>query len=172
MAKRLELLFKLSAQERERFESKFVRGEPDACWPWLGTCFANGYAAFWFDKQNRLATRIMYVLFVGEIPTDRPWILHSCDGGANGCVNPNHLYAGTPIKNMVDRNVRNRWSPRKGDTHPMAKLTCDIVRAVRREYQITSITAAELAARHGVTKRIMEKALAGQNWKHVIQEAA
>ena len=51
-------------------------------------------------KQN--AHRFVFKLFYGDIPDDR-WVLHRCDN--KQCVNPDHLYAGSPRENAVDRKL-------------------------------------------------------------------
>ena len=47
----------------------------------------------------------MYRLEHGQIPLEM-LILHTCDNP--GCVNPNHLYAGTSHDNSTDMVCRNR----------------------------------------------------------------
>lgn len=43
------------------------------------------------------------------------WVLHRCD--ISECVNPHHLYAGTPVDNRRDMLERSRWK------HPLGQRT-------------------------------------------------
>jgi hypothetical protein len=48
-----------------------------------------------------------------EVPSGK-MLLHSCDRGDEGCVNPDHLRIGTPTENNQDAvqrgRHRNQWS--------------------------------------------------------------
>lgn len=94
-----------------RFLSK-VEVQPNGCWHWTGTITEDGYGQFAVDGTNRLAHRVSYLHFVGEIPDDRPQIDHQCHnrelatcpcGRAclhRRCVNPyGHLEPATNAEN-------------------------------------------------------------------------
>ncbi len=55
------------------------------------------------------AHRMAYELYVGPIP-DGMCVLHRCDNP--GCVNPEHLWLGTQLENVIDRDKKNRHVPR------------------------------------------------------------
>ncbi len=99
---------------RSRFEDKFVKTDPDKCWIWLaGKRGNNSYGGFKpYTKYNPvLAHRFSYQLYVGDIPSNLK-VLHKCDNPL--CVNPNHLFLGTQLDNIKDRDkkghCRNRYS--------------------------------------------------------------
>lgn len=70
----------------------------NTCWNWCATCGHNGYGQFWFKHANRLAHRISYLIFKGEIP-DGLTIDHLCKNVK--CVNPAHLEAVTIGENLL-----------------------------------------------------------------------
>lgn len=54
---------------------------------------------------ERKAHRVAYVQANGPVP-DGLWVLHTCNNPS--CINPDHLYAGTPKQNSEDRRQSGR----------------------------------------------------------------
>jgi hypothetical protein len=76
------------------------------CWVWIGALIRGGYGQFRGERSHRFAYRNL----VGEIP-DGILVLHRCDNPV--CVNPAHLFLGTPQTNMDDKVSKGR---QKGGT--------------------------------------------------------
>lgn len=55
-----------------------------------------------------------------------------------------------------------------GDRHSNAKLTEQMVRAIRAEYRPRVVTRSMLAKRYGVSQPAIDKVLCGENWKHAL----
>lgn len=148
----------------ERFWGRVDKGRPDACWMWTGGTDKNGYGRISQGGKQRRAHRISYQIHHGAIPRGM-FVCHSCD--TPGCVNPAHLWLGTPADNTADRDQKGRhWGPR-GDTHPTAKLTEAHVRAIRRLYRTGKYTQAELGEQFGVTNTTVQLLVNRKTWGHV-----
>jgi hypothetical protein len=76
------------------------------CWVWTGDHNPAGYGRTkGFTFTERLAHRLSWTMANGPIPAGM-WVLHHCDNPP--CVNPDHLYVGTPSDNAQDRERRGR----------------------------------------------------------------
>ena len=93
---------------KNRFWSR-VEKEGD-CLVWRGATSPTGksgfvYGEFWMNGDKYATHRAVYKEFYGEIPKGL-YVCHTCDVPL--CVNPEHLYAGTPLDNMTDAIERGR----------------------------------------------------------------
>jgi hypothetical protein len=97
----------------KRFWDKVKIAGPKDCWEWTAAKDKNGYGFFRFDDKQQKAHRVAWQLEIGPIP-DEMHICHVCDNPP--CVNPNHLFLGTPKDNMQDKLAkgRHRW---RNETH-------------------------------------------------------
>lgn len=146
----------------ERFMAYVDKAGPNGCWLWTGGKSSHGYGAFRMFQPKRTvrAHRLSYEMHKGPIPSG----LHVCHGCDNpGCVNPDHLWLGTPADNARDRDAKNRVQ--SGERHYAAKLTAadvaDIIRAS------SGTTQDALASKFGITQSAVSHIVSGRRWKRV-----
>jgi len=87
--------------------------EGSGCWIWEGSLCGDGYGKSHFLGKVYRANILSYLLRVGEIPQGM-FVCHHCD--RPGCINPEHLFLGTPKDNSQDMVKKGRSC--KGDRHP------------------------------------------------------
>src|SRR5690606_10401012 len=100
-------------------------GGDDACWIWKGGTNKRGYGRFRSTKIIP-AHKFSYELAFGTIRSDL-FVLHKCDNPR--CVNPRHLFTGTHLDNMEDRQKKGRTI--SGDAHWRHKYPERVKRGVQ-----------------------------------------
>lgn len=147
---------------KEKFWKKV--NKIDTCWLWTGRTGLNGrYGDFqtkWCKESS--SHRISWYLHYGEIPKGL-FVCHHCDNPL--CVNPEHLFLGTPKDNTMD--MIHKWRHQYGEKHGNAKLTDDIVREIR-ELKDTGLIQEEIASIYGVDRSTVGLVLNNKIWKHVV----
>ncbi len=101
-----------------------IQGDDD-CWEWQAGKDRDGYGKFAVghggnDQTHTRAHRFAYEIFVGPIP-DGFAVCHSCDNPS--CVNPAHLWVGTPRANNDDKVAKDRHAKLWGTPLNRARQT-------------------------------------------------
>jgi len=131
------------------------------CWEWNGSRYATGYGHLCVDYKDLYTHRLSYELHKGAIPAGM-FICHTCDNPP--CMNPAHLFVGTPADNMTDMREKGRHS--RGVTNGRSKLSEDDVRAIRRLAKAGE-SRLLLSERFGVTQSGIYGVVMRINWKHI-----
>lgn len=127
-----------------RFARFFEIGSPDSCWEWMGCRDSKGYGQIRVDGKMAKAHRIALSLAGRPAPASLE-VLHSCDNPA--CVNPQHLSAGTLLKNQREAWARDR---KKGTR----KLSPDNVLEIRRSTETQSVLAIRFGVHQSEISRV------------------
>lgn len=95
------------------------------CWIWTAGRSPNGYGKFAIglggaEQRHVRAHRFAYEVFVGAIP-DGLFVCHRCDNPP--CVNPAHLFLGTPKDNNDDKIAKGRHTPVWGEPLTRSRQT-------------------------------------------------
>lgn len=125
-------------------------GEPEECWPWLGNVRSAKapYGRFYIGGVGFFAHRFSLLLAKGPPPRNNDHACHTCDNPV--CVNPAHLWWGTPQENMAD-------CVQKGRKQMPGRRRID--RALMLKMREQGHTLAEIAQKLNVHPTSVSKAL-------------
>ena len=150
----------ISDSDAERFMKKVDRSGD--CWLWTAVRNSDGYGNFKLNGTMIKAHRVAYTLFLGPIPNGLH-VLHRCD--VPGCVNPNHLFLGTHMENMIDREAKGRGHDKRGEANGRAKLTLQEVWQIRDLVKCKLFTQIEIGRMYGISNVVVSKISLFQLWK-------
>src|SRR5215475_6416987 len=133
----------------DRLEHYSVPEPNSGCYLWVGPTVVAGYGCLQVHGKKYRAHRLAWELLKGSIPSGFD-VLHRCDVPA--CVNPDHLFLGTPKTNRQDCAAKDRttW----GEKHGKAKLSTQQVLAIRADPRSTRMIAADYGIDHRGVGRI------------------
>jgi transposase-like protein len=149
----------------ERLERHSMPEPNTGCQLWLGAN-KNGYGYLKINQKKVYAHRLAWELANGPIP-DGHYVCHRCDNPS--CINPAHLFVGTPTENSEDMRRKGRSTdgqPRPylfGERHTNAKYTDAQVRAVLAD----SGRTVDIARRHGMPPNTVSGMRNGKSWRHL-----
>lgn len=161
----------------KRFEEKYIPEPNTGCWLWMASINGDGYGRLGIGRRSMGAHRFSYEAYIGPI-TSGLCVLHRCD--TPSCVNPAHLFLGTPAVNAADRQKKGRGGRACGElngsrTHPervrrgelngRAKLSEKDVMAIRSE---TDLSIRRLALKYAVHRTVIRDIKRGDLWRHLL----
>ncbi len=152
---------------KERFYSKVSLPNKNGCMLWSGAKDSWGYGHLTVNKTTVKAHRLSYILHKGNIQKEM-YICHTCDTPA--CVNPEHLFVGTPKDNSQDCIAKGRFKKTQlGDDVATSKLDTKSVLEIidLLKYGYTQVEIAEI---YGVTTQNIHYIHHNKSWKHIARD--
>lgn len=140
----------------DRLKGRSV-AQKDGCILWAGH-LNRGYGTLEWLGVRLLAHRAAWICARGPIP-DGLCVCHTCDVPA--CINPDHLFLGTPAENAADMVAKERQL--RGTKHNRVKLTEQQVREIRA----STLSGTKTAAQYGIGSSQVYRIRAREKWVHL-----
>ncbi len=131
----------------------------DKCMEWPGVKDKGGYGhSSQLLRNGRGAHIDAYLITYGPIPKGM-FVCHKCDNPP--CINPKHLFLGTPKDNADDRDNKNRVS--HGESHPLSKLKISDVIKIRSDQR----THEQIAQDYNVSSHAIWCVINRKTWNRI-----
>jgi hypothetical protein len=148
---------------KRRFWKYAAPSSENECWEWQSAKTARGYGILSITGQRgkwEYAHRLSWQIHCSSIPQGM-CICHHCDNPS--CVNPAHLFMGTPADNTADMVAKGRQGRGRGGS----RLSKTDVLRIRKLYADGVILIRDLAKEHEVDRATICRVLRGETWKDV-----
>lgn len=121
------------------------------CWKWKSATTTAGYGVFGINGKVVYAHRAAWEKKNGNIPKG-VHVLHRCDNPP--CINPKHLFLGTPADNCFDKELKGRGMMKRysGENNWQSKLNKNEVSEIRNLYSLGKLSQRAIAKKYKVSQ--------------------
>lgn len=149
----------------------------DGCWNWKASKDRDGYGhAHYYLQPGNIKKQIRahrFAMMISGYTIPAGYVVcHKCDNPS--CVNPDHLFIGTPNDNNQDKVRKGRQTSLPGSKNSMAKLDEETARKIKQETIVgnrvgynNGSNVKEVAAKYGVHTETVRLIARGITWRHI-----
>lgn len=153
------------ADVRASFEASVTRGPDDACWEWTGAHKSEGYGLIASGGRQVRAHRVSWEIHFGPIPAGM-FVCHRCDNPP--CVNPAHLFLGSPRDNVLDMHAKGRARPAPPFGEAASNVRATEASVLRmRALRAGGMTYPAIAAEVGYSVALVSQVCKRRTWRHL-----
>jgi hypothetical protein len=151
---------------KDYVEERSVKLPWSGCRIWMGAVTHGGYGRS-IQAQHAQGTTIVHRALYQELNgriDPKMYVCHWCD--TPSCVNPDHLFAGTPSDNAQDRKRKGRSAPTFGEYSGRSKLrNVDIPRI---KYLLSQgVSQKKISLEFGVNQSAISRIKRNVGWRNV-----
>lgn len=139
-----------AGDKADRFWRGVLERDFSKCWNWQGFIDEAGYGISNWDGKNIRGHVLSLELSGRPVPAGMHGC-HTCDN--KSCVNPCHLYVGTPAQNARDAVLSGSHAKK-----------LDVARVLK--IRASNSTAKALASEYGVTEAMIYQIRSRKKWRH------
>ena len=131
-----------------------------SCWEWQAQRLPHGYGQVHLGGKKYYPHRVIWEFLYGR--PENLWVLHKCDNPS--CVNPSHLFLGTPKDNTQDMMLKGRGPI--GERQGRSKFNESFVKHIRKNY-FEATNKKEFAESLGISPSHCCGIAYKKFWKHI-----